>query len=54
MEIWKVEACGDVVYINAENLTGAKVTLKAIMGEIPASLLKWTKVEELPEGEEFL
>jgi len=52
--IFKCEAEGDVVYFQARDLEDAKAQLKQKMGDIPESLLKWTKVDMLPEGEEFM
>lgn len=54
MEIWKVEAEGDTLYIHANNQHDASQQLKHAMGPIPASLLTWTKIDALPEGEEYL
>ena len=54
MEIWKCEAEGDVVYIQAENLAGAQARFKKVIGYVPLSILKWTKIDALPKGEEYL
>jgi hypothetical protein len=54
LQIFKVEAEGDTMYIRAENLTCARKILKQQVGPIPESMLKWTEVDELPEGEESL
>jgi hypothetical protein len=54
MAIFKIEACGDTVYIEAETKQLAKNELFAHMGAIPEKLLKWSEVAELPEGEELL
>jgi len=53
-KIFKVEAEGDTMYINADNLDQAKYRLLKMVGPIPESLLTWTEVSELPKGEEFL
>ncbi len=52
--IFKVEAEGDTVYIEAVDKDEAKARLTEIMGPIPASLLKWSTVAKLPKGEELL
>lgn len=52
--IFKVEAEGDTVYIEAEDKKAAQARLTEVMGPIPASLLKWSSVEKLPKGEELL
>ncbi len=52
--IFKVEAEGDTVYIEAEDKKTAHARLTEIMGPIPSSLLKWSSVEKLPKGEELL
>jgi hypothetical protein len=52
--IFKVEAEGDVVYIEAEDKKAATARLTEVMGPIPASLLKWSSVDKLPKGEELL
>jgi len=54
MAIYKVEACGDTVYIKADSKQLAKNELFTHMGVIPENLLKWSEVEVLPEGEELL
>lgn len=52
--IFKVEAEGDTVYIEAVDKETAKARLTEIMGPIPASMLRWSSVDKLPKGEEFL
>lgn len=54
MNIFKVEAQGDVVYIQAEAQSEAEKKLFAFTGPIPLSLLVWNIVEEIPDGEELL
>jgi len=54
LKIFKCEAQGDTVYIEAPNLDRAKVRLEQVMGKIPESLLKWSEVQKLPKGETFL
>jgi len=54
MQIWKVEAEGDTLYIEAEDFQAANDRFEKFMGIMPQSLLAWTQVEKLPEGEEFL
>ena len=53
-KIFKVEAEGDTMYINADNLDQAKYRLLKMVGPIPESMLTWTEASELPKGEEFL
>lgn len=54
MKIFKVEAEGDVVYIQAKDESYARQRLTEVMGAIPDSLVKYTVVKKLPKGEEFL
>lgn len=54
MSLFKVEAMGDVMYIEADDKTAAQKQLMDFCGDIPASMLKWSEVEELPDGEEIL
>jgi hypothetical protein len=54
LKIFKVEAQGDTLYIQAKNKVAASEYLTDTMGEIPESLLTWTEVKSLPEGEELL
>jgi len=54
MSIYKVEAQGDVVYIEAGTLESAKGQFFEKIGHVPASMLTFTEVDELPEDEEFL
>lgn len=53
-KIFKVEAEGDTMYINSDDLTQAKARLLKMVGPIPVHYLTWTEVTELPEGEAFL
>lgn len=52
--IFKCEAEGDVVFIEAVDKSAAEAKLNEVMGSIPASMLKWSTVAKLPKGEEFL
>jgi hypothetical protein len=52
--IFKVEAQGDTMYIQAADQLAAKNRLFDMVGEMPDRILKWTEVKKLPEGEEFL
>lgn len=52
--IFKVEAEGDVLYFAAENLEDAKRQFAAMLGPVPAVLLTWTEIEELPDDEDFV
>ena len=54
MAIYKIEAEGDTVYVEADNEAAANKKLVKSMGFIPRSLLKFTVVDALPAGEEFL
>ena len=53
-KIFKCEAEGDTVYIEATTQAAAQGRLHEVMGPIPANLLTWTEVTALPEGEVFL
>ena len=53
-KIFKIDAEGDTVYVNADNEKDAKARLHKIVGPMPDDLLTITEVEKLPEGEEFL
>ena len=52
--IFKIDAEGDTVYIEAEDKKAALARLTEVMGPIPESLLKWSSVSKLPKGEELL
>ena len=52
--IFKCEAQGDVLYINARTQENARLQLFEKIGPIPDSLLSWSEVAVLPKGEEFL
>ena len=52
--IFKCEAEGDVVFIEAVDKSAAEARLNEVMGPIPKSLLKWSTVASLPKGEELL
>lgn len=51
---WKVEAQGDTLYINEENLEDARLQLTEKIGKIPEKMLKWTEVTNKPKDEEWL
>lgn len=51
---WKIEACGDTVYVDAPSEESAREYLEVKMGKIPASLLTVTKINKLPKDEECL
>ena len=53
-EVFRVDAHGDMLYINAFTLVEAKLILKQHMGDIPESLLTWSGPMLLPAGEEAL
>ncbi len=52
--IYKIEAQGDTVYIQAADEDGAVAALASKLGPIPRSMLTVTLVDALPDGEEFL
>jgi hypothetical protein len=54
MKIFKIEAQGDVVYVQAADKAAANARLTEMMGTIPLWLLTFTEVDALPKGEEFL
>ena len=55
LRIYKVEAMGDVVYLQADDLADAKDVFYVKFGdEIPSNLLTFTEVLDLPKGEEFI
>lgn len=53
-QVFKVEAQGDTVYIDAFTRVEAQLILKQYMGDIPESLLTWSGPIPLPDGEEAL
>ncbi len=53
-KIFKVEAQGDTLYIQAPTQEDAHIQLSEKIGYIPESLLVWSEVKKLPKGEEFL
>lgn len=53
-KIFKVTAEGDQLFFGAETEIEAKQKFADMMGSVPASLLTWEEVAELPEGEELL
>jgi hypothetical protein len=52
--IFKVEAQGDTLYIQAPTQEDAHLQLTEKIGPIPDRLLTWGEVKKLPKGEEFL
>jgi hypothetical protein len=54
MPIFKVEAQGDTIYIEADTKLEAENDLVDFAGDIPPELLTWTENVELPEGEEVI
>lgn len=55
MKLFKCESQGDVLYFNADTAEAAYRRMCDVLGEeIPESLLTWTEVDALPEGEEAL
>ena len=51
---WKVEAEGDEVYVEARTIDEAERKFENAFGVIPKKLVKWTLIEELPEGQETI
>ena len=54
MKIFRVEAMGDVMYIQAKDILDAKKQLKLSCGDIPDRMLEWNEVDSKPDDEEFL
>lgn len=54
MLTWKVEAEGDTVYVQDDTLDQAEVKFENAFGVIPKKLVKWTLIDELPEGQETI
>ncbi len=52
--IFKVEAQGDTLYIEAESRAEASKQFQEKIGPVPQSMLTWTDNVELPEDEELL
>ena len=53
-EVFRVDAQGDTIYIDAFTSVEARLILKRHMGDIPESLLTWSGPMPLPDGEEAL
>lgn len=53
-KIFKAEAEGDVMYISAGSLNEAERKIQQACGPIPSSMIQWSEVNELPEGEQFM
>ena len=52
--IWKVEAEGDYVYVEAETIDQAEAKFERSFGKVPRHLVTWTECDSLPEGEETI
>lgn len=52
--VFRVDAQGDTLYIEAASQKEARAILVRYLGEISASLLTWSGPMPLPEGEEAL
>lgn len=52
--IWKCEADGDVVYVEATSEIEAYRVITEKLGPIPRSMIHFSMVNALPEGEELL
>jgi hypothetical protein len=53
-QIFKAEAEGDTVYLEAENSTEAYNVLVSKLGPIPRSMVTFTEVNALPDDEQLL
>lgn len=53
-KIFKVTAEDDRLFFGAETQAEAEQKFTAMMGPVPAEMLSWQEVQELPEGEELL
>jgi hypothetical protein len=53
-EVFRVEAQGDTMYIDAFTRVEAQLILRRHMGDIPESLLSWSGPMPFPAGEEAL
>jgi hypothetical protein len=51
-QVFRVDAEGDTLYIDAPTIERARDILRQHMGEIPESLLTWRGPVPLPPGEE--
>lgn len=55
LKIFKAEAVdGDTIYVEATDMDQAKNKFDAIHGETPETMVTWSEVNALPEGEEFM
>ncbi|GLS13588.1 hypothetical protein [Hydrogenophaga electricum] len=54
MKIFRCDAEGDTLYIEAETVQEARTQLHEKVGPIPDSLLSWSVVVTLPDGETLL
>ena len=54
MKIFKAEAEGDTLYIQAKNKKEAEERLETFCGELPPGMVHWTEGVKLPPGEELL
>lgn len=54
MQIFKVSAMGDQMFIKADSQEEARKHMEEFTGPIPDHLLTWETVDALPEGEELL
>jgi len=52
--IWKCEAEGDTVYVEADDEGAAYDALTSKLGPIPRRMLKLKQVDTVPKGEELL
>jgi len=52
--IFKVEAEGDTIFVEAETQAEAQKKLDDVFGTIPKNLITWTEDVQLPEGEEII
>lgn len=54
VKVFRVDAQGDTLYINAPTLKEAQAVLCRHMGDIPQNMLRWSGQVRLPDGEEAL
>lgn len=53
MRVYKVEAEGDTMYFQANDISEAKQDFVNLVGVVPDYLLTWNEIKKLPDGQEF-
>lgn len=53
-KLFKVEAQGDVMYVQAADRETAQEILFRLTGPMPPALLSWKEVDKAPAGEKIL